>query len=45
MFMGAVWNYCFLQTVAGDRSMSKTTFAKRLVAGLWQGIAPTRKAR
>jgi AcrR family transcriptional regulator len=45
MFMGAVWNYCFLQTVADDRSMPTTTFAKRLIAGLWQGIAPTRKSR
>ena len=40
MFMGSVWNYCFLQTVAGDRSMSAKTFAERLTAGLWQGIAP-----
>ena len=45
MFMGSVWNYCFLRTVAGDRSMSAKTFAKRLVAGLWQGIAPARHAR
>ena len=45
MFMGSVWNYCFLQTVAGDRSMSVNTFAKRLVEGLWQGIAPKRKTR
>jgi AcrR family transcriptional regulator len=45
MFMGSVWNYCFLQTVAGDRSMSAKTFAERLIAGLWQGIAPLRKAR
>jgi len=45
MFMGSVWNYCFLQTVAGDRSMSAKTFANRLVAGLWQGIAPEAKAR
>ncbi len=40
MFMGSVWNYCFLQTVAGDRSMSAKVFAERLIAGLWQGIAP-----
>jgi hypothetical protein len=45
MFMGSVWNYCFLETVAGDRSLSAKTFAERLVAGLWQGIAPFRKAR
>jgi AcrR family transcriptional regulator len=45
MFMGSVWNYCFLQTVAGDRSMSAKTFAERLIAGLWQGIAPARKTR
>ena len=45
MFMGAVWNYCFLQTVAGDRSMSATIFARRLIAGLWQGITPARPAR
>jgi AcrR family transcriptional regulator len=45
MFMGSVWNYCFLRTVAGDRSMSAKTFAERLVAGLWQGIAPARQAR
>jgi AcrR family transcriptional regulator len=40
MFMGSVWNYCFLRTVAGDRSMSAKVFAERLIAGLWQGIAP-----
>jgi AcrR family transcriptional regulator len=45
IFMGAVWNYCFLQTVAADRSMSPQTFARRLVASLWQGIAPRRNAR
>jgi AcrR family transcriptional regulator len=45
MFMGAVWNYCFMQTVAGDRSVSTTNFAERLIAGLWQGIAPARPAR
>jgi len=45
MFMGSVWNYCFLQTVAGDKSMSAKTFAERLIAGLWQGIAPARKVR
>ena len=45
IFMGAVWNYCFLQTVTGDRSMSVQTFARRLVAGLWRGIAPARKPR
>jgi AcrR family transcriptional regulator len=44
MFMGSVWNYCFLQTVAGDRSMSAKTFAGRLVAGLWQGIDPAKPA-
>ena len=43
MFMGSVWNYCFMLAVAGDRSMSVKTFAKRLVAGLWQGIDPARK--
>ena len=43
MFMGSVWNYCFLQTVARDRSMSVKTFAQRLIAGLWQGIAPVGK--
>jgi AcrR family transcriptional regulator len=45
IFMGAVWNYCFLQTVAGDRSMSVQTFARRLVDGLWRGIAPAKKSR
>ena len=45
MFMGSVWNYCFLQTVAADRSLSAKTFAARLVAGLWQGIDPTKPAR
>jgi AcrR family transcriptional regulator len=45
MFMGSVWNYCFLQTLAGDKSMSAKTFAERLIAGLWQGIAPARPAR
>jgi hypothetical protein len=45
IFMGAVWNYCFLQTVTGDRSMPVQTFARRLVAGLWRGIAPARKPR
>ena len=44
IFMGAVWNYCFMETVAGDKSMSPKLFARRLVAGLWQGIAPARKA-
>jgi AcrR family transcriptional regulator len=41
LYMGAVWNYCFLHTVAGYRAMSVKTFAERMVAGLWQGIAPT----
>jgi AcrR family transcriptional regulator len=45
MFMGSVWNYCFLQTVAGDKSMSAKAFAGRLVAGLWQGIDPSKPAR
>jgi AcrR family transcriptional regulator len=45
MYMGSVWNYCFMLAVAGRRSMSVKTFAERLVAGLWQGIAPMRKAR
>jgi AcrR family transcriptional regulator len=45
IFMGSVWNYCFLHTVAGDRSLSVPTFARRLVAGLWQGIAPARRPR
>jgi AcrR family transcriptional regulator len=40
IFMGGVWNYCFLRTVAGDRSMSAKAFAHGLVTGLWQGIAP-----
>ena len=44
MFMGSVWNYCFLRTVAGDKSMSAKSFAGRLVAGLWQGIDPTKPA-
>jgi AcrR family transcriptional regulator len=43
MYMGSVWNYCFMLTVAGDRPMSVKSFAERLVAGLWQGIAPARK--
>jgi AcrR family transcriptional regulator len=42
IYMGAVWNYCFLQMVAGDRSLSADAFAKRLVAALWSGIAPRR---
>jgi len=42
IFMGGVWNYCFLRTVANDRSMSAETFAKGLVDGMWQGIAPTK---
>jgi hypothetical protein len=45
MFMGSVWNYCFMLAVAGDRSMSVKNFAERLVAGLWQGIDPTKPAR
>lgn len=45
IFMGSVWNYCFLQTVAGDKSMAAKTFAGRLVAGLWQGMDPTKLAR
>ena len=45
MYMGSVWNYCFMLAVAGDRSMSVSTFAERLVAGLWQGIDPERKTR
>jgi AcrR family transcriptional regulator len=45
IFMGAVWNYCFLQTVAGESSMSAKTFARGLVSELWQGIAPTARAR
>lgn len=44
MFMGAVWNYCFLQTVAGDRSISVAAYARGLVDGLWHGIAPERRA-
>jgi AcrR family transcriptional regulator len=44
MFMGSVWNYCFLLAVAGDKSMSVKSFAERLVAGLWQGIDPAKKA-
>jgi AcrR family transcriptional regulator len=44
MYMGSVWNYCFMLAVAGDRSMSVKPFAERLVAGLWQGIEPARKA-
>jgi AcrR family transcriptional regulator len=40
IYMGAVWNYCFLQTVAGDRSMSVEAFARRLIGGIWSGIAP-----
>jgi AcrR family transcriptional regulator len=45
IFMGAVWNYSFLQTVAGDRSMSARTFARGLVDELWRGIAPERRTR
>jgi AcrR family transcriptional regulator len=45
MYMGSVWNYCFMLAVAGDRSMSVKTFAEGLVAGLWQGIEPARKSR
>ena len=45
VFMGAVWNFCFLQTVAKDRSLSADAFARRLVAGLWRGIAPARGRR
>lgn len=43
LFMGAVWNYCFLAMVAGDRSLSPKTFAERMVGALWQGIAPSEK--
>ena len=45
LYMGAVWNYCFLHTVAGYRAMSVKIFAEGMVAGLWQGIAPTEKRR
>jgi AcrR family transcriptional regulator len=45
MFMGSVWNYCFMLAVAGEQSMSVKTFAERLVAGLWQGIDPMKPAR
>jgi AcrR family transcriptional regulator len=45
LFMGAVWNYCFLHTVAGFRAMSVKTFATRMVDGLWQGIAPAKEQR
>ena len=45
LYMGAVWNYCFLHTVAGYRTMSAKTFAERMVDGLWQGIAPTESSR
>jgi AcrR family transcriptional regulator len=45
MFMGAVWNFCFMRTVAGDRSTSADAFARGLVAGLWQGIAPAKGRR
>jgi AcrR family transcriptional regulator len=40
IFMGGVWNYCFLQTVTGDRSMSVQAFARGFVDGLWHGVAP-----
>jgi AcrR family transcriptional regulator len=40
IFMGGVWNYCSLRTVANDRSMSPGTFARGLVDGMWNGIAP-----
>lgn len=43
IFMGAVWNFSFMQTVAGQPSMSAESFARRLVGELWQGIAPDRK--
>jgi hypothetical protein len=45
MFMGSMWNYCFMLAVAGDRSISVKNFAERLVAGLWRGIDPTKPAR
>jgi AcrR family transcriptional regulator len=45
MYMGSVWNYCFMLAVAGDRALSVKIFAERLVAGLWQGIDPGRKTR
>jgi AcrR family transcriptional regulator len=43
IFMGGVWSFCFLRTVAGDRSMSPASFARGLVAGMWQGMAPRGK--
>ena len=38
MFMGALWSFCFLRTVAGDRSMAPATFAAGLVDQLLDGI-------
>ena len=38
IFMGALWNFCFLQTVAGDRPMTEETYARRLVEQLLTGI-------
>ncbi len=44
IFMGGVWNYCFLQTVAGDRTMSVRSFARAFVEGFWHGFAPVAAA-
>jgi AcrR family transcriptional regulator len=44
IFMGGVWNSCFLQTVAGDRTMSVHAFARGFVDGFWQGFAPVTAA-
>jgi AcrR family transcriptional regulator len=41
IFMGGVWNYCFLQTVTGDRTLSAPAFARGFVDGFWHGFAPT----
>lgn len=42
IFMGGVWNYCFMQMVAGDRSTTPQAFARGFVDGIWHGIAPGR---
>jgi AcrR family transcriptional regulator len=44
IFMGAMWNFSFMQTVAGHPSLSAEAYARRLVAELWHGIAPDRRA-
>jgi len=41
VFMGSLWNFCFLRILAGDQSMTAETYAHRLAACLVDGIGPT----